>query len=494
MGISAAAVSRVCGVNVEYKNFNLGKAFMLPQRVVIIGQGSDDAVFGLDKFEIEGNANEVGARYGYGSPLHLAALQFFPQNGKSADFPVTIYPLKKADQALPSKGSIEITEEQSGQGAKENGAGVVHIGGVSCEFSVKKGDKINVIVQSIKAAIDGRLNCPAKTEDITESKLPLVSKWSGESSNLITLELDADVPGVTFSVKKFAGGTVDPDVGQALNKIGVVWETFILSCFDYKKPARLDAYQEFGEARWSALEKKPVLVCHGCTEVLADRTAVTDVRKTDAINFLIVSVKSRELPFVVAARGLINDVVTTANSNPAQGYKGLLTGLHCGADDEQENYVQRTASVNKGSSTNIKNGNVAELNDIITFYHPENEGQFPSKRYVVDLVKLQNVVFNVRLIMEADSLKGAPLVSDATITENKTAVQPKTIKTSFMNLADSLALQAIIQEPEFSKKNMEVKIDGNNPKRVNVKFPVKLSGNVEISDSDIYFGFYLGGN
>ena len=77
MGISAAAVSRVCGVNVEYKNFNSGKAFMLPQRVAIIGQGSDDAVFGLDKFEIEGNANEVGARYGYGSPLHLAALQFF---------------------------------------------------------------------------------------------------------------------------------------------------------------------------------------------------------------------------------------------------------------------------------------------------------------------------------------------------------------------------------------------------------------------------------
>ena len=53
-------------------------------------------------------------------------------------------------------------------------------------------------------------------------------------------------------------------------------------------------------------------------------------------------------------------------------------------------------------------------------------------------------------------------------------------------------MQAIIQEPEFSKKNMKVEIDKNNPKRVNVQFPVKLSGNVEVSDSDIYFGFYLG--
>jgi phage tail sheath gpL-like len=207
---------------------------------------------------------------------------------------------------------------------------------------------------------------------------------------------------------------------------------------------------------------------------------------------LIVSVKSRELPFVIAAKGLINDIMTTANKNPPQGYKGLLTGLHTGDDDEQENYSQRTASVRKGSSTNIKNGSVAELNDIITFWHPESEGNFPSKRYVCDMVKLQNIVFNVRLIMESDELKGAPLVTDDTVTTNPTAVAPKMIKTSFYNLADSLALKAMLATSEFTKKNMTVKIDSENPKRVNVVFPVKLSGNVEISSTDVYFGFYLG--
>jgi phage tail sheath gpL-like len=168
--------------------------------------------------------------------------------------------------------------------------------------------------------------------------------------------------------------------------------------------------------------------------------------------------------------------------------------LHTGADDVQENYTQRNSAVMKGSSTNIKSGNVAELCDTVTFFHPAAEGKYPSKRYVVDLVKLQNVVYNVRLIMESDELKGAPLVSDATVTNNATAVAPKTIKTMFMNLADSLALAAIIQEPEFTKKNMSVDIDSENPKRVNVRFPVKLSGNVEVSSTDVYFGFYLGGN
>jgi len=492
MGLSSTAVSRVCGVSVEYKNYNTGNAAMLPQRLAIIGQGNDEAVFGLEKFEIEGSANAVGDKYGYGSPLHLAALQLFPQNGKGAEFPVTIYPLAKVSSAVAAKGAIGVTIAKPSDGATANGSGTVYIGGIAAEFAVKKGDDAQEILSAVKNAVDSVLNMPAKTGDITADEIPLTAKWSGESSDMITLKITADIPGVTFSLKEFTGGAIDPDINTALGKIGVVWETFILNCFDYKKEARLDVYQEFGENRWSALEKKPLLVCHGCTDVLAKRTKVTDKRKNDAINFLVVSVGSREMPFVIAARALVNDIVTTANSNPAQGYKGLLTGLHCGEDDVQENYVQRSASINKGSSTNIKNGSVAELNDIVTFYHPTNEGQFPSKRYVVDLVKLQNVVFNVRLIMEADNLKGAPLVSDATITENKKAVQPKTIKTSFMNLADSLALQAVIQEPEFSKKNMKVEIDKNNPKRVNVRFPVKLSGNVEISDSDIYFGFYVG--
>jgi len=144
-----------------------------------------------------------------------------------------------------------------------------------------------------------------------------------------------------------------------------------------------------------------------------------------------------------------------------------------------------------GASNNIKSGGVAELNDIVTFYHPVSEGKYPAKRYVVDIVKLQNIIYNVRLIMEQDSLKGAPLVPDQDIVTNPAAIQPKAIKTMFINLADSLALAAIISDAKFTKKNLKVAIDSENPKRVNVTFPVKLSGNIEVSSTDVYFGFYL---
>ena len=327
---------------------------------------------------------------------------------------------------------------------------------------------------------------------VIDEGLKLVSKAAGEVGNLIKTRVKGNVPGLVFTVTQLTGGEKDPVVTPGLEAINSVWETAILCCFDYKNEDRLDLTLNYGAGRWEGLEKKPVLCYWGCTDNYATRTAVTDKRPLDKINVLLPSVGSPELPYVVAAKALVEDVLTTANANPAQGYKGNLTGLEAGDDSVQESYQVRNMSVSKGSSTNVKNGSVAELSDVVTMYHPTNEGKYPGYRYVVDMIKLMNVVYNVRLIMEQDDMKGAPLVEDSTVTSNKAAIQPKTVKTWFLNLAKSLADKALIQDVDFTKEGLTVSIDSENPKRLNVVFPVKLSGNVEVSSTDIYFGFYVG--
>lgn len=489
MSVPASAISRVTGVAVQYKNFNAGAANMLPQRLAVIGMGSSDVVYSESKYECEGSASEIGERYGYGSPLHLAALQLFPVSGKGASFPVTFYPLKKKDNSVSATGAIGVTGPSTAAGSF-----TVMIGGKKVSVAVAKGATANSVLSAIKDAIDAVIDMPVKTGVVSteDSSLPLTSKAAGTVGNLITIIVDSSVPGLDFEVTNMSGGAVDPDVSGALAKIGEVWETFVLSCFDYNDSDRLNAYKVWGDDRWSDLNKKPVVVIHGCTDSYSVRTAVTDLRPTDSINALIVSVGSPELPYVCAAKAMVNDVMTTADSNPAQNYKGKLDGLTAGADSVQESYTTRNMSVTKGSSTNIKVGEVAELNDVITMYHPATEGKYPSKRYVVDIVKLMNVVYNCRLIMESDELKGAPLIRDEDVTSNPTAIQPKMVKAAFLKLAKSLADKAIIQEVEFTKAGLEVVIDSENPKRLNVRFPVKLSGNVEVSSTDVYFGFYLG--
>jgi phage tail sheath gpL-like len=484
--LPASAISRVCGVNVEFKNFNAGAAAFLPQRLAVIGVGNSGVLYSEDKFEATGSADEIGKRYGYGSPLHLAARQLFPSGGGGAAFPVTFYPLSEAAGAAASAGIVSCVGT-----AESAGSAAITIGGIRAEFSVSKDDGAPQVLAAITAAIAKTLEMPVTAAPGAGSDIDIVAKWKGATGNDITIKIESEIEGLTFDITAMSDGSVDPSPQAALDRIGQVWETFILSCFSWKITSRLDIYQTFCEGRWSELEKKPCLVAHGSVDSFAERTAITDPRKTDYVNFLIQSTGSPELPFAIAARGLVNDVMTIANSNPPTNYRGLLTGLKAGKDALQENYATRNNAVAKGSSTNVKNGSVAELCDVVTFYHPDGEAT-PSKRYVVDLVKLANVVFNVRLIMESDEFKGAPLVSDVTPTTNPKAIQPKTVRTALINLANSLAAYAVIQEPEFTKLNMKVDISSQNPKRLDVKYPVKLSGNLEVSSTDIYFGFYLG--
>ena len=488
MGVSKSAISRVTGVDVHYRNFNAGKAQSLPQRLAVIGLGNTGVTYSLDKYEAEGNAAAVAEKYGYGSPLHLVAKQLFPSFGDGPSFPVTFYPLAEAAGAVAAEGSIGVTGT-----ATAGGQGTVYIAGIAAAFSVAKGDTAADVMDKMIVAVNTVLDMPVTAGAVDNGAFPLTAKFKGDVGNLISIHVDCNVAGLTFAVTDMADGATDPDVEPALNKIGTVWETIILSCFGYDDSSRLNLFQAYGENRWSVLVKMPCLVAHGCTDGYATRTAVTDLRKDDYINFLITSVGSWELPFVVAAKGLISDIMTVANEHPARGYKGQLLGLHCGDDSVQEPYSVRNNSVLKGASTNIKNGSVAELNDIITMYHPVSEGNYPSKRYVVDMIKLMNIVYNVRLIMESDRMRGATLIEDGTVTTDSETIQPKDVRTALMNLADTLALRALIQEPKYTKANMTVEIDSENPKRINVVYPVKLSGNVEVSSSEIYFGFYLGG-
>jgi phage tail sheath gpL-like len=97
--LPASAISRVTGVNVEFRNFNAGGGGFLPQRLAVFGVGNADAEYSTDKHEAIGSADAIAQRYGYGSPLHLAARQLFPTGGGGANFPVTFYPLTPADTA-----------------------------------------------------------------------------------------------------------------------------------------------------------------------------------------------------------------------------------------------------------------------------------------------------------------------------------------------------------------------------------------------------------
>lgn len=487
--VDANAVARVVGVQTLFKDLRAGGILFLPQRIAVIGQGATLSTYSNVKAQ-HTSALSVANTYGFGSPIHLVARQIFPVNGDGVGtIPVTFYPLDDDGSGVVSSGDITPTIS-----ATEDASYLVRINNIdSKSFVIAVGDSVADVVTAITTAINAVLDVPVVAVDGV-TVVDTTSKWEGTSANDIVIEVigPTDV-GNSFAITQHAGGLVNPDVQPALDQIGNIWESFIVNCMDIADTTTLDLYDTFGEGRWGALVRKPLAgVFTGNTEpVVATAVVVPDARKNDHTNVMIPAPGSNDLPFVIAARAIARASVL-ANNNPSHDYGSQdLTGLVPGTDAEQWDYDDRDFAVKAGSSTiEVKDG-IINMADTVTFYHPDGDPQ-PAYRFVVDIVKLQQVIFNLNLIFATTEWDGAPLIPDDQPTINRAAKKPKTAKAEIALMLDSLGLNAIISDPETAKANTLAEIDGANPKRLNVVITIQLSGNNNIISIDLEFGFFFG--
>lgn len=490
--VDASAVARVVGIKTIFKDLRGGGILFLPQRVAVVGQGSTASTYSTDKAQVT-SALEVAQTYGFGSPLHLAVLQLLPVNGDGVGtIPVTVYPLVDDGGGAPSAGDI------TPAGVPTEAASYrVVVNEIQSEaFVISVGDSVADIITAMTAAVNAVLEMPVIAVDATpgtSTEMDLTSKWEGTSANDIILTVvGSTTSGTTFGFTQPVGGLVNPNIDAALAQVGNVWETMMLNCLDVADTASLTKYATFGEARWGALVRKPLIVFTGSTEV-SPQTAIVipEARKTDRVNSQLVAPGSDELPLVVAARQL-SRIVKVANNNPPQDYGSQdASGLVPGTDGEQWDYTQRDLAVKGGSSTvEVKDG-VINISDVVTFYHPTGD-PIPAYRFVVDIVKLQQIIFNLDLIFATAEWDGAPLIPDDQPTTNRSAKKPKTAVMAVASMMDSLGLNAIISDPETAKANTFAEIDSGNPKRLNVTTTVQLAGNANIISVDLNFGFFFG--
>lgn len=317
-------------------------------------------------------------------------------------------------------------------------------------------------------------------------------KWAGDSGNAVRIAVLGEDLGATFTIEQPSGGLTNPSLDDALGLMGNTRETLVLNALNIEDTDALDAIQTVGESRWGELVRKPFVAFTGNTEAdVGVATAVSSARPTDRVNAQLVAPGSDNLPFVVAARQLAK-IAVVANNNPPTDYAAQrATGLTPGAEVDQWDYAERDQAVKAGSSTiEVKNG-VVEISDVVTFYRPEGE-PVPAYRYVVDIVKLQNILFNLDLIFAQPEWAGAPLIPDSQPTVNPNARKPKSAVAEVNAMIDSLGLEAIISDPKTAKKSTSASINSQNPKRLDLETTVQLSGNANIVSATLKFGFFFG--
>lgn len=487
MGVDAAARARVVGIDPTFRDLRGGRVRLLPQSVGLIGQGSTTATYAIAPFLVS-SAAQVGQTFGFGSPLHLAALALLPATGDGLGLvPLTIYPVTDAGTA--SAGSITPVGTQ-GAAAEYR---VVVNGIRSAPFTVGAGDvPSNPLAVAIAAAINGTLAMPVVASD-TVNVVDLVSKWKGTSANKIFIEIEGVIDGLTFTLVQPVGGLANPDIQEGLDSIGPdVWETILVNCNEYDDVTSLDTLQAFGDLRAGALEKKPLVAFTGTELNFTELTTITNVRKTDRVNGYAVVGGSTSLPCMIAGRWAAR-VAAIANNNPPVDYARakLDAPVVAGADEDQLTYLQRNQVMTQGASTSVKIDGLATISDAVLFYHPDGEDP-PAFRHVVDVIKLMNVIFNLKVIFEAAEWDGAPLIPDNQPTTNPAARKPKDAKAAVNSMLDGLGDEAIISDPESAKALTTAVIDSGNPKRLNVGVTVQLAGNTNVISVDLFFGFFFG--
>lgn len=492
--VDASAVARVVGIDTQFEDLRAGSIQFLPQHIAIVAQGaSASSGYSLQPYRIT-SAAQAAARYGFGSPIHLAALQLFPPTGGGVgSIPVTVYPLNDDYPAgLPAVGTITPSGTAAAQGTYR-----VRIAGIlSAPFTLVVGDNVATICDKIVAAINAVLEIPAIATD-GATKVDLEAKWAGVSGNGMVIEVldsngETPTDDVTFAIGAMASGASDPDLSAALAQLGSTWVTLVINGMGPSNTTALGDLSDVGEGRWDELVRRPFVAFTGNNEdVVATATTVTDARLTDRVNCQVVAPGSPHLPIQIAAAH-VREIAKVANNNPPTDYGSRpLRGLLPGTDGEQWDYAERDQAVKAGSSTvEIKNG-LVNISDVVTMYHPAGEVP-PAYRFVVDIIKLMNIIYNLDLEFANPAWDGAPLIPDGQPTVNPNARNPSSAKAAVNRILANLGLQAIISDAATAQKSTVAAIDSQNPKRLNVSTTVQLSGNTNIISVGLNFGFFFG--
>lgn len=482
--IDPTSQARALGLEVLADDSRAGRFSYLPQRVMIVGQGATASVYSTDKRQIFSEF-EAGSIYGFGTPIHLAARELLPANGDGVgSAPVIVGPLEDAVTAVAAEFTITATGTQTTAGTYKVKVNAIE----SQAFNVAVGELGTALETRIAAAINAILAMPV-TASTSGDIVLATAKWKGASGNGIQVEVSGPDYGITFAVAQTVSGATNPDVDGSLTQIGTDWITQILNCMDVADTVALGKYDTWGEGRRGALVHKPAMIWSGNTAAsVASATVISDARKTDRNNGQFVAPGSKNLPFVVAARGLAR-LVKMANSNPATDYAYMaLTGITPGLDSEQWDFSQRDTALKAGSSTVEVLDNVVNLSDTVTFFHPTGD-PYPAYQYAVDQVKLQNLVFNIDSLFNSPTWGGGPLIPDAQPTNNPRARKPSMAKSYLSTMLDQAALDGMIVNVEQTKAEMVAEINGSNPRRLDVAVKVWLSGNLNQTSVTLYFGF-----
>jgi phage tail sheath gpL-like len=493
--------SRVSGYKILKGNFQ-DNTPNLPQVIAIFAEANTANQAGLttDKVEIT-SAQEAGETFGFGSPIHQIMRILRPVGSDGVGgIPTVVFP--QVSDAGASASTIEITVTGN---ATANATHTIVVGGRNSvdfqtyDFAVVKDDTPEQIAAKIVDAVNGVLGSPVSAANAL-GVVTLTTKWEGATSAEVSARVStgSNTAGVTYAQTDATAGAGTVDLAASLAQFDNEWFTIVINSYG---TATLDALEQFNgvpdasnpTGRYVGNIFKPFTAFFGSTlDDKDDLAAITDAaaRIDQVTNVLCPAPKSEGCSWEAAAN-MAAIYARIAQDTPQldannQSYPDMPVPEN-GIIGDLSDYNNRDFLVKKGCSTVILDKGAYKVQDLVTTYHPA--GELPLQyAYVRNLTVDWNVAFGY-MILEDINVKDHVIVADNQVTDAAKAVKPAEWKAVLFEYFDDLGVRALINDPDFSKSNLNVVRSQTNPDRFETFFRYKRTGLARIESTDVEAGF-----
>lgn len=507
MSITPNSLAQINAVGVQNVQLKAG-ASVLNRKIVIVGTYDNSKTIVDDTLAQIFSPEDAASKYGFGSMLHRLAI-WADKGAKGVE--TWVVPQAEAGGAVAASG--DITFVASGIQA---GTMYLYISGELVNFTVADADTAADIATKCVAAINANddINVTAAVNGGVPEQVDVTSKTLGTYGNDVSISFN-EINGQEFptgltsaTVTPMASGAGLPDIQDALDGLGVgdaqnenYFTDFI---FGYGQDATtlnlISAYNGTGnifEGNYAKEVMRPFRTLTG--DVVAGSSglsaliALGDGRKLDRTSGIIAVPDSPNHPSEIAAQAM--GIQTRLNNTLAEENAGgqVLADVIPGAKDQRwsDDYDNRDLAVNAGiSPTKIVSGAVT-IQNLVTFYHPDNvpsgNNGYRNQR---NISLLQNISNSVRENFDQEKWKGISIVSDVTRVTNINSAQKArdidSVINDFVVLAESWENNAWIFAASHTIENLQVVIRSLTNGFDNI-IPLVLSGEGDIINTLIQF-------
>lgn len=507
MSIISDSLASGLGVSAKNTQFKV-TAEDLQRKALIIGT-YDSAKVGIadNVAEFFLNATVIGAKYGFGSMIHVLAVRVFAGSNNGQGVEISVIPQPEQGGSVAATGQVAFTA--AGVLA---GTVYLYIAGQRIPFTIPDAADDEAITDAAVAAITADPNLPIVASKVAVTfELKIDSKSTGPWGNGISIAFNLGTgeefpTGVSQVTVPMATGAGIPDIGDALDGTGIgdnaneAHYTGMVHGYglDTTTLNKISTYVGPGNGftgLYSKVIARPFRALTG--DVTPDDAgltaliAIADARLDDRANGVVYAPSSRSHPSEIAALAL-GKIETLNSSIAARGYNGEpLEGIDPGvsANRPTDEYSNRDLAVKKGIGATSVQGGVVTLENVITFYRPvEVAPSSNGYRDMSNISTLQNILNSEKLNFEQEKWKGTIIVEDKSMVTgvNKTkAVDIGSVRDDMFVLADAWAEKGWIFNAKFMKNKLKepgaitIREAGNGFTVIN---GFQLSGNGDIID------------